>query len=368
LLRSSRQLIQDYKKMPDWLPTQAPPDLEDEVFTSSSQFDALNRPIAVTAPDQSVMIPVFNEANLLNQVKVKLRGAVAETLFVKNIDYDAKGQRTRIDYANGSRTTYTYDEQTFRLIRLLTTRGGNQASSPLMLVDAGTLQDLNYTYDPVGNITEIRDGALPVIFYNNKPPVDPVWRYAYDALYRLILAQGREHAGQTAYQPTAPRDNYRDYPFQNLPNANDMQALRNYSEGYEYDAVGNILAMKHGDWSREYDYEVRNNRLRATSLPGDGAGIFSAKYEYDTHGNMTKMPHLPLMRWNFKDQLQATSRQVRNDGGTSEITYFVYDAGGQRVRKVTEAQAMAGETAQRMKERMYLGGFEVYRCRGDKGT
>jgi RHS repeat-associated protein len=360
LLRSSRQLIQDYKNTPDWLPTQTPPVLEAEVFNSSSQFDALNRPTAVTTPDQSVMMPVFNEANLLNQVKVKLRGAIAETLFVKNIDYDAKGQRTRIEYANGVTTTYAYDEKTFRLIRLLTTRGGSQPPSPLMLVDAGTLQDLNYTYDLVGNITEIRDAALPEIFYNNVG-VEPVWRYTYDALYRLTRAQGREHAGQMAYQPTATRDNYRDYPFQNLPNANDMQALRNYSEGYEYDAVGNILTMEHSVWRRDYDYEVSNNRLRATSLPGDGAGTFSAKYEYDTHGNMTRMPHLPLMRWDFKDQLQATSQQVRNDGGTPEITYFVYDASGERVRKVTERQAAAGQAPTRMKERMYLGGFEVYR-------
>ena len=64
-----------------------------------------------------------------------------------------------------------------------------------------------------------------------------------------------------------------------------------------------------------YDYEGSNNRLRATSLPGDAEGIFSAKYFYDEHGNMTQMPHLPLMQWDFKDQLQAASQQVRNDGG-----------------------------------------------------
>ena len=42
--------------------------------------------------------------------------------------------------------------------------------------------------------------------------------------------------------------------------------------------------------------------------------------------------------------------------GTPETTYYVYDAGGQRVRKVTERQ-----NGTRMKERIYLGGFEVYR-------
>ena len=49
---------------------------------------------------------------------VNLRGAAAATVFVANIDYNAKGQRTLIDYGNGVRTTYDYDERTFRLMRL----------------------------------------------------------------------------------------------------------------------------------------------------------------------------------------------------------------------------------------------------------
>ena len=65
------------------------------------------------------------------------------TTFVTDIDYDAKGQRERIDYGNGVDTTYDYDPLTFRLVRLQTLRG----SEPL--------QDLSYTYDPVGNITHI---------------------------------------------------------------------------------------------------------------------------------------------------------------------------------------------------------------------
>jgi len=375
LLRGSRQLAKEYKQPVNWMPLAELTDipqlvqaaialLEPKTFDSLTVFDALNRPTQLTMPDNSVMQPIYNEANLLNQVKVQLRGSQVETLFVKNIDYNAKGQRTLIEYDNGVKTTYTYDQQTLRLIRLNTTRTVNQASSPLLLADAGTLQDLNYTYDPVGNITEIRDGALPIIFHDGEQ-VEPGWQYTYDALYRLTQAQGREHAGQTNYQPTAPRDNDRDYPFQNLPNANDMQALRHYTESYQYDPVGNIMAMIHSvqnsGWKRSYDYESSNNRLRGTSLPGDAEGTFSAKYAYDEHGNMTQMPHLPLMQWGFKDQLQAASQQVRNDGGTPEITYFVYDASGQRVRKVTDRQADAGQTSKRKSERIYLGGFEIYR-------
>ena len=58
---------------------------------------------------------------------------------------------------------------------------------------------------------------------------------------------------------------------------------------------------------------------------------------------MTSMPHLPLMQWDYQDQLQATAQQVVNNGGTPETTYYVYDASGQRVRKVTERQAAQGK-------------------------
>ena len=72
------------------------------------------------------------------------------------------------------------------------------------------------------------------------------------------------------------------------------------------------------------------------------------------------MPHLPLMQWDYRDQLQAISSQVVNTGGVPEITYYVYDAAGQRIRKVTERQAPTGQTPTRRKERIYLGSFEIY--------
>ena len=51
-----------------------------------------------------------------------------------------------------------------------------------------------------------------------------------------------------------------------------------------------------------------------------------------------------------------------NDG-TAETTYCVYDAAGQRVRKITERQ-----NGSRKKERIYLGGFELYREYDGSGT
>jgi hypothetical protein len=57
------------------------------------------------------------------------------------------------------------------------------------------------------------------------------------------------------------------------------------------------------------------------------------------------------------------------NGGTPETTWYVYDAAGQRVRQVTERQAAAGQQPTRKSERIYLGGFEIYReYAGDGAT
>ena len=346
LLQSRRELLPDYKSAVDW---QQNPTPSEGTFTSSTSYDALNRPATVTAPDGSVYRPTFNEANLLDKVDVNLRGAATATAFVTNINYNAKGQRELMAYGNGVRTTYDYDPETFRLMHLQTVRGTDR------------LQDLFYAYDPSGNITHIRDDAQQTLYFNGQV-VEPHNDYTYDALYRLIHATGREHIGQTANDNPQLKPHYdsNDSTRIGLAHPQDGQTMRSYTERYEYDVVGNILTWMYaatgGSWTRDHGVAADSNRLLQTSLPGNGF----ANYDYDAHGNMLTMPHLPLMQWNFKDQLQATSQQVVNNG-TPETTYYVYDASGQRVRKVTEGQALAGQTPTRRKERIYLSGYEVYR-------
>lgn len=391
LLRSSCRLCRDYKQAVDWQRNQA---LEEESFHSRTFYDALNRPIQIIAPHsdrdgakRDILRPGYNEANLLERIDAWLRQADepewlldpqnAGLHVVSNIDYNVKGQRIRIQHGNGTVTSYEYDPLNFRLIRLHTTRPVHlNGLDTHLFKNPGTVQDLRYTYDPAGNITHIAADALPVIYHGNQA-VEPNGRYTYDALYRLIEARGREHIGQSAFQFGLSNGNCRDYPFAGFGvQTSDPQAVRNYTERYVYDAAGNFLSFIHqagdGNWQRDYAYEepslltepgqaIFSNRLTRTILQPNGAQPLIEPYDYDAHGNMIRMPHLPLMQWDFKGQLSASSRQERSDGGTPEITYYVYNGAGRRVRKVTERQAAAGKTPTRMKERLYLGGFEIYR-------
>jgi YD repeat-containing protein len=214
-LRNARQFASNYKNTPDW---SLSPALETEIFISTTVYDALSRPIAVTAQDKSVYRLTFNAANLLERVDVNLRGVQRNgqpvwTPFIRNINYDAKGQRTLVQYANGAKTAYDYDDKTFRLMHLKTARASSQNGLAAQIFkNAGIIQDLRYTYDPAGNITRIEDTALKTVFNANQQ-VNPFCDYTYDALYRLIEAEGHEHIGQSAFQFNHPDGSYRDIPF-----------------------------------------------------------------------------------------------------------------------------------------------------------
>jgi RHS repeat-associated protein len=347
LLTSRRQFAREYKATLDWSASLM---LETEVFAGSTTYDALNRPVSSTSPDGSVYRPTFNEATLLETVSVNLRGALTPMPFVTNIDYDAKGRRVLIEYGNNVRTEHRYDPLTFRLSNLKTTR----------LSDQALMEDLSYTYDPAGNITRIQDDAQQTIYFNNQVAT-PSNDYTYDAIYRLINAEGREHIGQAAHPETTWNDQFRVH----LPHPGDGQAMRRYSERYEYDPVGNFERMIHqatnGDWTRAYAYnEVsllepgkQSNRLSSTTVGVNNPEL----YPYDAHGNMIAMPHLPAMRWDYRDQLE------RVDLGGGGTAYYVYDVGGQQVRKVVEKNG-----GMLIEERIYLGGFEIFRRRNGSGT
>jgi len=342
-LRASRVLAADPAVVPDW---SGDVPLEAEEFTTTTAYDALNRPVLTTAPDGSRSRPSYDEAGLMARVDVALAGTGDWQPYVTGITYSAKGQREQISYGNGAVTDHGYDPLTQRLRSLRTVRG------------ADVLQDLTYTYDATGNVTRITDAAQQTVFFRNTV-VEPSATYTYDATYQLVTATGREHLGQLG--DPVPPDPY-DTGATGLDVPGDGQAMGRYQETYSYDPVGNILAVRHAGsdaahpgWTRTYTYGP-GNRL-ATTVTGTGP---AQAYTYDEHGSMTSMPHLPLMAWDHADRLRATATQVVPDR-QPETTWYAYDAGGQRARWVTLRSAAPGEQPVRKCERIYVGGFEVYR-------
>ena len=111
-----------------------------------------------------------------------------------------------------------------------------------------------------------------------------------------------------------------------------------------------LHSASRNDWNRHYTYASTNNKLETTELPGDpSGGPYSATYDHDARGNMIAMPHLSTIGWDWADRMQTADL-----GGGGDV-HFTYDSSGQRVRKVWD------KTSTLRDERIYLGGFEIFR-------
>ncbi|WP_022949762.1 SpvB/TcaC N-terminal domain-containing protein [Methylohalobius crimeensis] len=358
LLEVKRRLATAYNApVIDWPEDFSDAGLEGEMFTQRTEYDALNRMTRqenwhLEERTPAVYRPRYNQRGLLAGETLSVRGV--PTNAIVSIAYNAKCQREFIEFGNGTTTTYDYDRETFRLIGLRT----------IPRTDLALLQDLHYTYDPVGNITGIRDDAQQTVYFANAA-VEPHCRYEYDALYRLIRADGREHAAQNNIQ----RDGRDFEPVIGIPFPNSPEALQPYTERYEYDPVGNILSLSHSGghvlrWKRCYQYALDSNRVLATGRPSDlpspeddcppnyvAAPSLSVRYDYDIHGSMLNLNRTPdeyRLRWDYRDMIHHV-----NMGGGGQAWYN-YDAGKQRTRK----RKRNGSTVE---ERLYLGGIELYR-------
>ncbi|RPJ05746.1 MAG: DUF4474 domain-containing protein, partial [Spirochaetaceae bacterium] len=347
----TRKLFKKYKEVADWTDANLATDLEGEDCILITETDALGRITRQVAPDGSIITPEYNEAGLLTAETVTHVDPAVTTRYIKNIDYNEKGQRNKIVYGNDVSTVFSYDRETFRLKRLETKRNNNDP-----------LQDWYYTYDPVGNITHVEDKNIPAAFFDNQK-VTGLSTYTYDALYRLVEAAGRENDAALGFGDC---DNWNDAGFIHSVKPGDPLSIRTYTQIYRYDGVGNIRMMKHsagpaGSWTRMYEYETDNNRLKSTRVGDINHPVDYTKYKHHAkHGFLEELPHLEKIAWNFKEEVVLTSRQHCAADNIPVITYYQYDGQGQRIRKITEDQAQAGNSPVKKEERVYIAGYELY--------
>lgn len=357
VIHTTRQLAVTYQLTPSWSMLAALADpasflpaagsaLESDTFDTFTSYDAMNRVVSRTTPDQSTLVFAYGTSSFLSALTAYLRGSATASPIATAVAYNANGQRTLITYGQGVISQYTYDDRIHVTTRIQTTRPG----------DGARLQDLNYTYDPVQNVVQVTDLAQQTVYFAGNV-TSGTQQFQYDAVYRLIKATGREQPGQIGYLPGP--NGYPEAPLSTIPHRNDLQALLAYAENYVYDAVGNLLSTAHqagsAGWTRMQTYAAGSNRIVAMRMPGDPAnGPYSGLFQHDAAGNVSQMPNLASMTWDHAGRL------VSADLGGGGTVWFAYDWRGQRVRKVIARQAT-------LLERVYVNAdYERYRQR--RGT
>ncbi|WP_297835978.1 RHS repeat domain-containing protein [Pseudomonas sp.] len=258
----------------------------------------------------------------------------AEQLIVSGLSYSAQGRIGAQTLGNGVISKARYCEQDGRLAQLLAKRFNGEV-----------LQDLNYESDPVGNVLAIEDAAQFTRFFANQK-IEPISTYQYDTLYQLVKATGWE-AVTVNHGPVFP----------DFQTSLDPSQLANYTQTYDYDAAGNLQQLTHvgaQNHSRTLTTARYSNRSlpQLDDRPPTETDIATG---FDENGNLRQLQPGQTLEWDSRNQLKQV-RPVVRESGNDDSGHYVYDASGQRVRKVRTTQA---KSVTHHSEVRYLPGLEI---------
>ncbi|HTM84194.1 MAG TPA: RHS repeat-associated core domain-containing protein, partial [Mycobacterium sp.] len=236
----------------------------------------------------------YNELGMLTTLSSNLGTYVNTTTWSK---LGAVSQRRYGNTGKRIVADFTYEDGTNRLLR---------AKTDIELAANATQSDINYSYDPAGNITRVADTPPAAA-----APSDTQC-YGYDYLRRLTDAW-------TATDNCAA-----------APSLALLGGPAPYWQSYSYDATGNRKGeTQHaaaGDTVRTYAYAPAGQRqphaLTAVTQQSP-TGTTTASYGYDASGDTTARPGQTLA-WDAEGNLASVSTAA----GT---TSFLYDATGNRL-------------------------------------
>ncbi len=188
---------------------------------------------------------------------------------VSSWSYDAASRVTANLLANGTQASYTYDNANRLLLLANLTSGGT------------TLSSFNYTYNSVGDRTQVVEADGSVV------------SWSYDPTYQLTNEQ---RSGANAYNIT-----------------------------YAYDGVGNRTLLLNGGAATTSTYNAANEL--ATSQSSAGVTTFA----YDGDGNLLTS-QAPANQWTT-NTWDGENRLTQVALPSAIVDSFTYNGDGQRVQK-----------------------------------
>ncbi|WP_162883751.1 RHS repeat domain-containing protein, partial [Pseudomonas cichorii] len=301
--------------------------------TTGWSYNPLGEVIRQTDAQGNVYALAHSVAGQLKESRLQLKGKSSQVI-VSDIHYDAQDRVESEVAGNGVISTAQYQNEDGRLVQLSSRRSNGQV-----------LQELTYNYDPVGNVIHIEDRAQPIRYFANQR-IEPVSTYQYDTLYQLTEATGRELA-TVNHGPV----------FADFQSPADPAQLANYTQTYDYDAGGNLKQLTHvgsQSHSRILVTALHSNRSLPVinNQPPSEEDIAAA---FDGNGNLLALQAGQTLSWDLRNQLQEV-RPVVRESGVDDSERYIYDASGQRLRKVRTTQAKA---VAHIAEVRYLPGLEI---------
>lgn len=260
----------------------------DFTVTFEMSYDVAGNLINTTYPDGSVTENIYSDEGALHEVRMHKDGV--DSILVSYMgpdDIDAQGATPYLTRTTGNdmQTRIYFDRASLMTTRLVTTRIG----------DPTTYQDLSYSYDKVGNITQIADAVAAGTAQKNASET-----YTYDSFNRLVSAQSDLYGslsyvyssgGNLEVNGTTALDyDYSIYSGGDCSPSKQTVCSDSNGNSYEYDANGNIRlrgvdAANYGAYT--YDEENRLLQVHGKVTDGNGARIYDNYFGYDPDGQRT---------------------------------------------------------------------------------
>ncbi|MFJ2528830.1 RHS repeat-associated core domain-containing protein [Pseudomonas helmanticensis] len=302
---------------------------DDQAFTSHHVFSPLGALLEQTDAGGHRRRSHYGLAGQLKQVDLWISGTPDWQPVLLDAQYNANDQIIEQLAGNRVLSQWTYDPADGRL-HTQSSRKDNGA----------VLQNLEYFYDPVGNITRIEDHAFQPRYFANQM-IDGHRDFTYDSLYRMTSATGYDDAPPT------------DIP--GLPQPGDPHNRLNYTQTYRYDNGGNLIELRHvragNNSTRQMFIDPHSNR-GVRWKTGDPEPAFDDLF--DRHGNQKTMhPGKPLT-WNARDELESVTL-IQRENDRSDAEYYRYSQ-GMRVFKRHETFAANAEHFHQVR---YVPGLEI---------
>ena len=230
-------------------------------YTTNTDYDRQGNVTKVTHPNASYTEYEYNTRGLVDDVKYNGTSLVTA-------DYGVHGRPTLQTHSNGVTSTYTYDDSELYELTNKTTSNGTT-----------DFQNLSYSYDNVGNITQIVDAS--------DTDTAKTQTFSYDDLYRLTSttvtnsANSQDYTRSYTYSPIGNITAFNgvNYSYTDTGYSNPHAVTNIGGTSYSYDNNGNLT--NDGTWTHTWDYR---NRLASST-----DGTTTSNYEYDSNNQRIKL-------------------------------------------------------------------------------
>jgi RHS repeat-associated protein len=313
-------------------------------FGTSWEYDTWNRVKKITYPDGEEVKYTYNKAGNLFKMNSVKDGFSRD--IIKNLGYDKFEQRVYLQYGNGTETTYEYETNRRRLLKMYAKNSNRY------------FMQNTYQYDVVSNVMQV---------HNNAPVVQGLlgggtnYAYGYDDLYRLTSSSGNwrgikmketyDSQGNIIYVPKEERHRFTvGMTYDNMHNIMSKTQKHEWVEGTTSNNWATVeptsyrLNYKYQDPSHPHApsriIDEPNVVPNATCCNPDDPGVKFQDYQYDPKGNPTKIlqqtctnqEEKAVYLWDEENRLRFVDTNPTTPEADGAAIY-TYDAGGERIIK-----------------------------------